>query len=77
MPLTDKQICNASAPAGRVMKLSDGEGLQLWVKPSGSKLWNFGLPIRWQATKARNRPLSAHIAQGRPHSPRRSQAALG
>ena len=40
MPLTDKQICNASAPAGRVMKLSDGEGLQLWVKPSGSKLWN-------------------------------------
>src|SRR5208282_2882967 len=31
---------NASAPAGRVVKLSDGEGLQLWVKPSGSKLWN-------------------------------------
>jgi len=22
------------------VKLSDGEGLQLWVKPSGSKLWN-------------------------------------
>src|SRR5271166_26557 len=40
MPLTDRQIRNASAPAGRVMKLSDGEGLQLWVKPSGAKLWN-------------------------------------
>ena len=40
MPLSDKQIRNTSAPAGRVLKLSDGEGLQLWVKPSGSKLWN-------------------------------------
>src|SRR5271166_116894 len=40
MPLTDRQIRNASAPAGRVMKLSDGEGLQLWIKPSGAKLWN-------------------------------------
>ena len=40
MPLTDKQIRNANAPSGRVVKLSDGEGLQLWVKPSGSKLWN-------------------------------------
>jgi integrase len=40
MRLTDKQIRNASASAGRVVKLSDGEGLQLWVKPSGAKLWN-------------------------------------
>jgi hypothetical protein len=40
MPLTDREIRNANAPAGRVVKQSDGEGLQLWVKPSGSKLWN-------------------------------------
>jgi len=40
MPLTDKQIRNANAPAGRVKKLSDGEGLQLWVQPSGAKFWN-------------------------------------
>jgi len=40
MPLTDKQIRNASATTRRVLKLSDGEGLQLWVKPSGAKLWN-------------------------------------
>jgi integrase len=40
MPLTDKLIRNASAPVGRIVKLSDGEGLQLWVKPSGVKLWN-------------------------------------
>jgi len=40
MPLTDTQIRNANAIAGRVRKLSDGEGLQLWIKPSGAKLWN-------------------------------------
>ena len=40
MPLTDKQIRNASAPVGRVVKLSDGESLQLWVKASRAKLWN-------------------------------------
>ena len=40
MPLTDKQIRNASATTRRVLKLSDGEGPQLWVKPSGAKLWN-------------------------------------
>ena len=40
MPLTDRQIRNASASASRVVKLSDGEGLQLWLQPSGAKLWN-------------------------------------
>jgi integrase len=40
MPLTDRQIRNAGASPGRIVKLSDGEGLQLWVKPSGAKLWN-------------------------------------
>ncbi len=40
MPLTDTQIRNSSTPAGRVLKLSDGQGLQLWVTPSGAKLWN-------------------------------------
>lgn len=40
MPLSDRQIRNAVARVGRVTKLSDGEGLQLWVKPSGARLWN-------------------------------------
>lgn len=40
MSLTDKQIRNTRAAEGRVLKLSDSEGLQLWVTPSGSKLWN-------------------------------------
>lgn len=40
MPLTDKQVLNAKAVEGKTVKLSDGGGLQLWVTPSGGKLWN-------------------------------------
>jgi integrase len=39
MPLTDTAIRNAK-PGQSVVKLSDGEGLQLWVMPTGGKLWN-------------------------------------
>ena len=38
MPLTDIAIRNAKAGAS-VTKLSDGGGLQLWVMPTGAKLW--------------------------------------
>lgn len=38
MPLTDIAIRNAKAGA-TVTKLSDGGGLQLWVMPTGAKLW--------------------------------------
>jgi integrase len=41
IPLTDKQIQALRPTEGRVAKLSDGGGLQLWVTPSGGKLWNF------------------------------------
>src|SRR5277367_5640126 len=40
MPLSDAQIRNARPAEMRVLKLSGGEGLQLWGKPSGAKLWN-------------------------------------
>ena len=40
MKLTDKRVQNARPVAGKVVKLSDGGGLQLWVTPSGGKLWN-------------------------------------
>ncbi len=40
MPLTDKQIKALRPVEGRVAKHSDGGGLQLWVTPSGTKLWN-------------------------------------
>jgi integrase len=38
MPLTDA-ACRAAKPETRLKKLSDGGGLQLWVQPTGSRLW--------------------------------------
>lgn len=38
MPLTDMKCRNARA-APKLRKLSDGGGLQLWVQPSGGRLW--------------------------------------
>ncbi len=38
--LTDSAIRAAKLKTGQTLKLSDGGGLQLWVQPSGSKLWN-------------------------------------
>jgi integrase len=39
MPLNDAAIRAAKPDAEKTMKLSDGGGLQLWVKPSGARLW--------------------------------------
>ncbi len=38
MPITDRQAKTAKAEA-KPIKLSDGQGLQLWIMPTGSKLW--------------------------------------
>lgn len=40
MSLTDASIRAARATEGRTVKLSDGGGLQLWVQPTGARLWN-------------------------------------
>ena len=39
MPLTDVQIRKANT-GDKIVKLSDGGGLQLWLMPTGSKLWH-------------------------------------
>lgn len=39
-PLTDTQIKQAKPEFDKTLKLADGEGLQLLVKPSGSKIWH-------------------------------------
>jgi integrase len=39
MPLTDAAIRAAKPSSEQTLKLSDGGGLQLWVTPTGSKLW--------------------------------------
>ncbi|CAJ0854264.1 Prophage integrase IntA [freshwater sediment metagenome] len=38
MPLSDLQVRNAK-PGEKIIKLSDGGGLQLWIQPDGKKYW--------------------------------------
>lgn len=40
MPLTDLR-CRSEQPREKLHKLVDGGGLQLWVQPSGTRLWRF------------------------------------
>lgn len=44
MPLTDV-LCRAAKPGEKIHKLSDGGGLQLWVQPTGSKLWRLAYRV--------------------------------
>lgn len=45
MPLTDL-ACRKAKPREKLYKLSDMGGLQLWVYPSGSRLWRFAYRYR-------------------------------
>jgi len=38
MALTDAK-CRAAQPGAKLQKVTDGGGLQLWVQPSGARLW--------------------------------------
>jgi len=40
MPLTDAAIRSVKPSKAKTIKKSDGGGLQLWVQPTGSRLWN-------------------------------------
>lgn len=40
MSLTDMK-CRNAIPGAAIRKLSDGGGLQLWVQPTGARLWRF------------------------------------
>jgi len=40
MPLTDAK-CRSAQPGAKLQKLTDGGGLQLWLQPSGARLWRF------------------------------------
>ena len=43
--LTDLAI-RATKPGAKLRKISDGDGLQLWVQPTGSKLWRLAYRFR-------------------------------
>lgn len=38
MPLTEAAV-RAAKPGPKIVKLSDGGGLQLWITPDGAKRW--------------------------------------
>ena len=40
MPLTDAR-CRSAKPGDKLQKLTDGAGLQLWLQPTGGRLWRF------------------------------------
>ena len=40
MPLTDTKIRNAK-PSAKPVKLADGKGLYLEIRPTGAKLWRY------------------------------------
>ena len=49
MALTDVK-CRSAKPGKTRVKLSDGGGLQFWVQPSGSRLWQ--LVYQYQGKQA-------------------------
>jgi len=59
MPLTDRQIQNLRPVAEKTLKLSDGGGLQLWLTPSGGKLWNFAYRFHGRQRKLAIGPYPA------------------
>ena len=40
MPSTDAR-CRSAQPGFKLQKLTDGGGLQLWLQPTGARLWRF------------------------------------
>jgi len=45
MALTDVK-CRSTKPGEKRLKLSDGHGLQLWIQPNGSRLWQIAYRYR-------------------------------
>ena len=46
MALTDAK-CRAAQPRAKLQKLTDGGGLQLWVQPSGARLWRLAYRLSY------------------------------
>jgi hypothetical protein len=70
--LSDRN-CQTAKPHERVVKLSDGDGLQLWIMPTGAKLWRLAyrydgywlLPFLKQTIDCR---YDSHLQQVAPKS---------
>ncbi len=51
MTLTDTAIRKTKTDPKRTIKLSDGGGLQLWVQPTGARLWNLAYQFNGKQRK--------------------------
>jgi Arm DNA-binding domain len=73
MALSDTKIRTAK-PGAKIRKLSDGNGLQLWVTPAGGKHWKLAYR-HGQPAKQRLLPLGAYPAVGLADARRATIAA--
>jgi hypothetical protein len=74
--LTDSAIRAAKSKTGQTVKLSDGGGLQLWVQPSGSKLWNLAYRFAGKQAQTRDRFISGHRIERSTREAGRGQEAV-
>jgi Arm DNA-binding domain len=75
--LTDSAIRAAKPRTAQTVKLSDGGGLQLWVQPSGSKLWNLAYRFAGKQPQASHRFISAHWIERGAREAGRGQEDVG
>ena len=76
--LTDVAIRGARPIDGRTIKLSDGGGLQLWVTPSGARLWNLAYRFAGKQRKLAIGPyprITLKDARGQREEAKRQLAA--
>ncbi len=69
MALTDA-ACRAAKSGPERLKLYDGDGLQLWVQKSGSKLWNFSYRFDGKQRQLAFGPIQKWALERRDHSAR-------
>jgi integrase len=78
MGLTDKTIRAAKPAEGKTIKLSDGGGLQLWVTPAGTRLWNLAYRFAGKQRKLAIGPyprITLKDARGRREDAKRQLGA--
>src|SRR3546814_11542828 len=66
MPLTDAKI-RTSKPAPKPVKMSDGGGLHLEVRPSGAKLLRYRYRIRSEERRVGKECVSTCRSRGSPY----------
>jgi hypothetical protein len=67
MALSDA-ACRAAKPGTKLKKLSDAGGLQLWIQPSGTRLWRVAYPAERSAKRYAQVLLALDgWLDGRPH----------